>query len=56
MGAGDYARHDAENPLGESRFCLSGEVLPSGRAMGKLRQPVFLGLREDKNPGEVRRE
>jgi bifunctional non-homologous end joining protein LigD len=23
---------------------------------GKLRQPVFLGLREDKNPTEVRRE
>ena len=23
---------------------------------GKLRQPVFLGLREDKNPSEVRRE
>ena len=23
---------------------------------GKLRQPVFLGLRDDKNPREVRRE
>jgi ATP-dependent DNA ligase len=23
---------------------------------GKLRQPVFLGLREDKNPREIKRE
>lgn len=55
MGARHHAFDDAENALGKSGFRRANQIRRVTRD-GKLRQPVFLGLREDKKASEVRRE
>jgi len=55
MGARHHARDDAPLHLGKSGLRLPAEVCRVARD-AKLRQPVFLGMREDKDASQVTRE
>jgi hypothetical protein len=53
MGSMPYRRRNETLPLGSSQRSFLGSNSRSGPGIDRLRQPVYLGIREDKNASEV---